>query len=85
MGKSSSFHYMSLSEGMKRGVAGMQLDHNWQRRHAIQIVAQLPETTEDALMVLELAKELVETFLLDRQPRPALAEVMAFPASANSR
>lgn len=65
-----------------------KVDHNWRRRHAIQIVAQLPEDTEDALMVLELAKELVDGFLRGRQARAPLAEpagVVAFPASANSR
>lgn len=42
----------------------------WHRRHAVQIVSALPEETEDALMVLELAKELVEGFLA-RTQRPA--------------
>jgi hypothetical protein len=32
----------------------------WHRRHAIQVAASLPDTTEDALLVLELAKQLVE-------------------------
>ncbi len=66
----------------------MKEDHNWRRRHAIQIVAQLPENTEDALVVLELAKQLVEDFLQGSQARAPLAtpaEVLAFPASANSR
>lgn len=48
----------------------------WHRRHAIQIAAALPETTEDALVVLELAKQLVEGFLAGLQavqrPEPAL-------------
>ena len=35
----------------------------WHRRHAIQVAASLPETTEDALLVLELAKQLVDGFL----------------------
>ena len=35
----------------------------WHRRHAIQIAAALPETREDALAVLELARELVDSFL----------------------
>ena len=35
----------------------------WHRRHAIQVAASLPETTEDALLVLELARQLVEGFL----------------------
>ena len=43
----------------------------WQRRHAIQIAAALPETREDALAVLELARELVESFLYAPQ-RPDL-------------
>jgi hypothetical protein len=33
------------------------------RRHAIQIACALPETAEDALIVLELARHLVATFL----------------------
>lgn len=43
---------------------------NWQRRLAIQIVSQLPEGTEDSLMVLGFARELVEGFLADRDQRP---------------
>ena len=39
----------------------------WHRRHAIQIVSALPESTEDALLVLDLAKQLVEGFLADPQ------------------
>lgn len=35
----------------------------WHRRHAIQIAAALPETREDALTVLDLARELVENYL----------------------
>jgi hypothetical protein len=43
----------------------------WHRRHAIQIAAALPEDAEDALMVLELARELVERFLYAPQrPEP---------------
>lgn len=40
----------------------------WHRRHAVQIVAALPEEVEDALLVLELAKQLVEAFLSDQRP-----------------
>jgi hypothetical protein len=43
----------------------------WHRRHAIQIAAALPEDAEDALTVLELAKQLVERFLAPPQrPEP---------------
>jgi hypothetical protein len=63
----------------------MQRVQNWHRRHAIQIVAQLPESTEDALKVLELSKRLVEEFLGDRQAKSSLAEVKPLAASASSR
>lgn len=65
-------------------------DGGWLRRQAIQIAAQLPENTEDALLVLDLTKALVEGFLRENQPalareRPA-ADVLTFPAaSASSR
>jgi hypothetical protein len=46
----------------------------WHRRHAIQIAAALPETAEDALIVLDLARELVTEFLAGKPPqRPDLA------------
>ena len=47
----------------------------WHRRHAIQIAAALPETGEDALIVLELARELFERFLYAPQrPEPPRGE-----------
>jgi hypothetical protein len=64
------------------------MSEGWQRRHAIQITAQLPEDPQEALTVLELAKTLVESFLLERQPvvvRERCAGVVAFPASSSSR
>jgi hypothetical protein len=64
------------------------IDNAWRRRHAVQIVAQLPESTEDAIAVLELAKQLVQSFLMEAQPVLVLdrtAEVRAFPAAASSR
>lgn len=45
----------------------------WHRRQAIQIAAALPETIEDAIVVLTLARELVDTFLSGRShPEAAL-------------
>ncbi|MGX1322691.1 hypothetical protein ACVIW2_001449 [Bradyrhizobium huanghuaihaiense] len=41
------------------------LDH---RRHAIQMVAALPNDPEDALIVLQLARELVTVFLAGDEP-----------------
>ena len=62
---------------------------NWHRRHAIQIVAQLPSTSnEDALIVLDLAKSLVEGFLSGGDQARDLdrgGAVVAFPASTSSR
>lgn len=64
------------------------MPEGWCRRHAIQITAQLPENPEDALRVLELARQLVEGFL---RPQMALERpeaggaILAFPASSISR
>jgi hypothetical protein len=41
------------------------------RRHAVQIVSALPDDPEDALIVLELARQFVEGFLIENQ-RPAV-------------
>lgn len=51
---------MIYSANQKRG---MEMQDCWQRRHAIQIAAALPENIEDALLVLALATELVSGFL----------------------
>lgn len=42
---------------------------SWHRRHALQIVAALPETVEDALIVLRLATLLVTGFLAEGETR----------------
>ena len=39
----------------------------WHKRQAIQVAAALPENREDALVVLELARDLVEGFLFGPQ------------------
>ncbi len=49
----------------------------WYRRHAIQIAAALPETTEDALIVLCLATELVEGFLAGAKTDPVPSKVFS--------
>jgi hypothetical protein len=56
----------------KTGQSSMAIEA-WHRRHAIQVAASLPETIEDALVVLELAKELVAGFLSGITQRPDLA------------
>lgn len=43
----------------------------WHRRHAIQIVAALPENVDDALTVLSLARVLIVGFMAgDAAQRP---------------
>ena len=41
------------------------------RRHAIQIVAQLPETQADALLILDAARDFVMKFLADDEVEEA--------------
>lgn len=58
------------------------------RRHAIQVVAALPDEPEDALLVLALARQLVEGFL--SQPvQPALdrerGRVVSLSSSSSGR
>lgn len=40
----------------------------WHKKHAIQTVASLPENTDDAIIVLDLAMKLVKEFLVSDQP-----------------
>lgn len=57
----------------------------WQKRHAIQIVAQLPENQKDALLVLEYARQLVVGFLAEPQTPRLVGDVTAASAAASSR
>lgn len=45
----------------------------WHKRHALNVVSQLPENVCDALTILECAKELVENFLGATIETPAAA------------
>lgn len=64
--------------------------HNqaWRRRHAIQMAAQLPENHEDALAVLALLKELVDSFLAPEADEPRRLDqegsLVAFPGSSSA-
>jgi hypothetical protein len=51
------------------------------RRHAVQIVSALPNEVEDALIVLELARQLVEGFLGGKEPPPKPGPTLAFSAA----
>jgi hypothetical protein len=50
----------------------MKIEH-WHRRHALLLASQLPDGRDDALAVLECARELVTTFLQSDTPEPAKA------------
>lgn len=60
------------------------MQNAWQRRHAVQIVAQLPEVTADALLVLDLARELVEGFLSATTPQRLRAVAVADSSSSTA-
>lgn len=57
---------------------------NWHRRHAVQVVACLPEETEDALTVLRLATQLVTGFLAEPDEAPRTAPVFSIVKSPTS-
>lgn len=57
----------------------------WHRRQAVQLAAQLPEKPEDALIVLDLCRELVEGFLAPQRPPLGLREgVLPFRAASTA-
>jgi hypothetical protein len=45
-------------------------DEAWHRRHAIMLASQLPECTDDALIILRLTTQLVTSFLMQFRMRP---------------
>ncbi|MGK7057087.1 hypothetical protein AB4853_11475 [Bradyrhizobium sp. 1050_B9_N1_2] len=45
-------------------------ENSWHRRHAIQLASQLPDGTEDAMIILRLMGQLVTDFL--EAPEPTL-------------
>ena len=47
----------------------------WHRRHAMQIAMQLPESQQDALLVLEATRKLVQGYLTEDQ----VGEVLPLP------
>jgi hypothetical protein len=49
---------------------------DWRRRHALNMAGQLPENVDDALVILDLLRELVVTFLHVDMPEPAKAPVV---------
>ena len=44
----------------------------WHKRHAINIVGQLPEDPDDALQILKLARKFVVEFMLEKASQAEL-------------
>lgn len=61
----------------------METPLQWHRRQAIVLASQLPDSSADALMVVQALQELVETFLAANdvsleEPRRLAANVLPF-------
>jgi hypothetical protein len=69
---STTFRRKTAPYGGNAGVVSMGKAEQWHKRHALNVVAQLPENVSDALQILECAKELVENFLIEAE-RPPIA------------
>lgn len=50
----------------------------WHRRHAVMLASQLPENTEDGLIILRLATQFVTDFLMQSGEAQKPAPVIAF-------
>ena len=50
-------------------------ENSWHRRHAIQFASQLPDETEDAMIILRLMTRLVTGFLDAPEPEQKPAPV----------
>jgi hypothetical protein len=40
----------------------------WHRRHAVTLASQLPDSTEDSVIILRLMQQLVTEFLTNPEP-----------------
>lgn len=61
----------------------MNGEKSWHRRQAVQLAAQLPEATADALHVLEAMRRLVIDFM--EMERGSQAEVLALVPASRKR
>lgn len=59
-------------------------EHNWHRRHALQLACQLPEDSEDAPIVLRMATQLVTGFLAEPDEAPKAATVLSIVQPSKS-
>jgi hypothetical protein len=56
-------------------------DHSeaWRKRHALQIAAQLPDNVFDAEAILDYARELLDSFMRDRERTAPQRTLRALP------
>jgi hypothetical protein len=55
---------MRHRDAPKRKISQTAMEDHWRRRQALQVAAQLPDDTQDALTVLRHAETLVRSFLI---------------------
>ena len=69
---------MLSNEKAARMMAALR-EGNWHRRHAVMLASQFPEKTEDGMIILRLATQLVTDFLADpeppRKPAPTVVRI----------
>jgi hypothetical protein len=68
---------MTIERPMLPPRAGSTKEEAWHRRHAIMLASQLPENTEDGLIILRLAMQIVTDFLMQsgeaQKPAPVVS------------
>lgn len=57
----------------------MNGNKNWQRRHALHLASLLPDNPEDAILVLQYAREAVEKFFLPKEDPPGVQDGAVVP------
>jgi hypothetical protein len=60
----------------------MEKPNNWHRRQAMMLATQLPENTADARLIVQAVRELLDTFLLDEQPKAVERPTNVLPFAA---
>ena len=50
----------------------------WHRRHALQVACSLPDSSEDSLIILRLATQLVTDFMMQPDEAQKTGPVVAF-------
>jgi hypothetical protein len=56
--------YVARKTSSCNGGLGMHKQLAWHRRHALMLASQLPEDPQEARMVLEALREIVERYLI---------------------